>query len=294
VKFGLATILERDVPAVAVVVEHRIHGLPEATSMLAVLADWQRWVERLDRETDRGSYSSGKSLDDTTFLPPVTRPANLFMAGANYIDHLREMRRDPSLEPTKSPTGPFMFLKPTTTVIGHRSPLKLPEGVRNVDWEIELAAVIGPPARNVSPDRAREHIAAYTILNDISAREGWERKNAPPMFTWDWLLQKGRDGFCPLGPWLTPAAFVDDPHALQLRLSVNGEVQQDSNTAHMIFSTEEQVAYLSQLLTLVPGDVIGTGTCAGVGAGKGRFLKPGDLISAEINGLGVLETPVEA
>jgi 2-keto-4-pentenoate hydratase/2-oxohepta-3-ene-1,7-dioic acid hydratase in catechol pathway len=255
------------------------------------LADWDAGLALLDAEL--GRVGPGALVTETTFLPPVPDPPNLYMAGANYADHAREMRGLPADAPVaKSPEGPFMFLKPTTTLVGHRAEVRL--GAAKVDWEVELAAVIGRRAHKVAAERALEHVAGYTIVNDVSARDRFKRQQAtePPM-TFDWFGQKGWDTSCPAGPWLALARDCS-PADLALRLTVNGAVEQDSRTAQMIFTLEEQIAYLSSIVPLVPGDMISTGTCAGVGAGKGRFLAPGDVMAAEIEGIGRLENPVVA
>jgi 2-keto-4-pentenoate hydratase/2-oxohepta-3-ene-1,7-dioic acid hydratase in catechol pathway len=218
------------------------------------------------------------------------------MAGANYADHAREMRGLAPTDPVeKSPEGPFVFLKPTTTLIGHGELLMLPEGFARVDWEIELAVVIGLRADHVTADDALAYVAGYTIANDISVRDAFVRSEStePPM-RFDWFSQKGRATSCPCGPWITPSRFCAAPGDLALSLSVNGEVEQSSRTSELIFSVEDLVAYISSVLPLVPGDVICTGTPSGVGAGKGRFLKDGDVIVAEIEGIGALRNGVAA
>jgi len=166
-----------------------------------------------------------------------------------------------------------------------------PRGSQKLDWEAELAAVIGRPARNVPVENALDYIAGYTIADDLSARDLSRRSALPPgnPFHFDWTAHKGFEGSCPLGPWITPAAEVPDPQRLAIRLWVNGVLKQDSNTSRMIFSTAEQISHLSSLATLHPGDLVLTGTPAGVGAGRNEFLQPGDRVEVEIEGLGRLE-----
>jgi 2,4-didehydro-3-deoxy-L-rhamnonate hydrolase len=217
------------------------------------------------------------------------------MAGANYADHAREMRGlSPDVPVPAHPLGPFMFLKPTTTVIGPSDPITLPAGAQKLDWEVELAAVIGTAVRAIGVEDALSCVAGYTILNDISVRDWFRREDIEPPMTWDWLMQKGWATSCPMGPWLVPASACPDPGRLRISLTVNGSVEQDSSTAEMIHSLEEQIAYLSRVVPLRPGDVIATGTPAGVGMGKGRFLVPGDVVVAEIEGIGRLENQVIA
>jgi 2,4-didehydro-3-deoxy-L-rhamnonate hydrolase len=290
-EYFVATVADGAGGTLALVTGDRVHPLPGRPTMRELLADWDAGLARLDAEL--GRVGSGASIADTVFLPPVPEPQNLYMAGANYADHAREMRGlEPGAPVPKSAEGPFMFLKPTTTLVGHRAEVRL--GAAKVDWEVELAAVIGRHAHRVPADRALDHVAGYTIVNDVSARDRFKRQHAlePPM-TWDWFGQKGWDTSCPAGPWLVLARDVS-PGDLALRMSVNGAIEQDSRTSEMIFSLEEQIAYLSAVVPLVPGDMISTGTCAGVGMGKGRFLSPGDVMVAEIEGIGRLENPVVA
>jgi 2-keto-4-pentenoate hydratase/2-oxohepta-3-ene-1,7-dioic acid hydratase in catechol pathway len=159
-----------------------------------------------------------------------------------------------------------------------------------VDWEAELGVVIGRRAKNVSVDRALDVIAGYTIGNDLSARDVSRRQGISDTspFKFDWVAQKCFDGACPLGPWIVPAEDVPDPHNLKIELTVNGVVKQSSNTSELIFDISEQIAHLSEKITLHPGDVILTGTPAGVGAGRGEFLKAGDEVRITIERVGEL------
>ncbi len=224
-------------------------------------------------------------------LAPLRSPRKLICAGANYVDHLREMdipRVPPGLEP-------YFFLLPPTTIAGPGDPVLIPaDPDARVDWEAELAVVIGVTGRDIPIDKALEHVAGYTILNDISAR-GWHGRPNPlaPPFAYDWLGSKGRDTFSPLGPGITPSWFVSDPQSLSIRLWRNGELEQDGNTANMIFSVARLVAAASAVMTLEPGDVIATGTPAGVGVAQGKSLVEGDVLRVEIESLGRLENPVQ-
>ena len=168
--------------------------------------------------------------------------------------------------------------------------MKLPVYSQMVDWEVELAAVIGRPARNVPESKALNYVAGYTIGDDLSARDVMKRPQVPDSspFKLDWLMQKCFDGSCPMGPWIVPASDVRDPQNLALKLWVNDDLMQDSSTSKMIFNTAEQIAQLSTLVTLWPGDVIMTGTPAGVGMGRGIFLKAGDRLKLWIEGIGEL------
>ena len=166
----------------------------------------------------------------------------------------------------------------------------LPRASKSVDWEVELAAVIGRPAKDVGESHALDYVTGYLIANDLSARDLGFREQLPPAnpFRTDWLAHKSFDGSCPLGPWIVPASEIGDPQNLGLKLWVNDVLKQDSNTGKMIFTLAEQIAQLSSRITLYPGDVILTGTPAGVGAGRGEFLKPGDVVKLWIEKIGTL------
>jgi 2,4-didehydro-3-deoxy-L-rhamnonate hydrolase len=293
-RYGIATVEDAQGSSAGLVVENRIHPLPGRPTMAELLADWDASVARFEEHLQRGDLEPAGAAPDARLLAPVPHPPNLYMAGANYADHAREMRKLPAdAEVPRAAEGPFMFLKPTTTLIGHREPVRIEPGCEKVDWEVELAAVIGRPAHRVRADDALGYVAGYTVANDVSVRDRFVRATAaePPM-KYDWFLQKGWATSCPLGPWLVPASEAPGAHDAAMRLTRNGEVEQDSRTSGMIFSLAEQIEFLSAVVPLVPGDVICTGTCAGVGAGKGRFLAAGDVMVAEIEGIGRLENPV--
>ena len=292
-RYSVATVADAEGSAAALVVEDRVHPLPGRPAMSALLANWEASVEWFEGLLAGGALEPATSV---RLLPPVPHPPNLYMAGANYADHAREMRKlPPDARVPKAASGPFMFLKPTSTVIGHGDEVRIGPGCERVDWEVELAAVIGRPARNVSVDRAPSVVAGYTVANDVSVRDRFVREDAAePAMRFDWFSQKGWATSCPLGPWLVPAGELPDAQDTAMRLTLNGAVEQDSRTSQMIFSIAEQIAFLSAIVPLVPGDVICTGTCAGVGAGKGRFLAPGDVMVAEIEGIGSLENRVVA
>jgi 2-keto-4-pentenoate hydratase/2-oxohepta-3-ene-1,7-dioic acid hydratase in catechol pathway len=224
---------------------------------------------------------------------PIRFPRKVVCAGANYFAHLAEMN-----VPRPDPVGaPYFFLKPpTTTVIGPDDPIVLPDRPdRRIDWEAELGVVIGRRGRDLDERDVRAHIAGYTIVNDVSARERLGRTDAvAPPFGFDWTSAKAEDTFCPTGPGVTPAWFVDDPQDLRITLSVNGVVKQDSSTADMMNSAFAVVAAASRIMTLEPGDIVATGSPAGVGAPRGEFLQPGDDVVIEIGELGRLRNPVRA
>ena len=240
--------------------------------------------------------SGGVPVAEVTLHAPLLYPGAIYCAGANYADHVAEMARAHNLplppDPRTLGLKPWFFMKPPRAcVVGPRSRVARPRGSQKLDWEAELVAVIGKAARNVPVEKALDYVAGYSIADDLSARDLSRRSALPPgnPFHFDWTAHKGFEGSCPLGPWITPAAEVPDPQALAIRLWVNGVLKQDSNTSRMIFSTAEQVAHLSSLATLHPGDLVLTGTPAGVGAGRNEFLQPGDRVEIEIEGLGRLE-----
>ena len=192
---------------------------------------------------------------------------------------------------TKESQRLFFFMKPPrNAVVGPGKTVLMPRGTKAFDWEIELAAVIGKKARYVTPETALSHIAGYTIGLDLSARDF---NRAPEQFyKLDWVAGKANDTCGPLGPWIVPASTFGDPQKTKLKLSVNGETKQDSDASQMIFSVAEQIARASEIMTLDPGDVVFTGTPAGVGVPKQTFLKVGDRIDAEIPGIGALSVTI--
>ena len=216
-------------------------------------------------------------------------PNKLICLAANYNDHNTEM------DNTQPPKFPYCFLKPpTTTLVGSGETVLFPEYAKLIDWEVELAVVIGQRVRRVRGEEAMASIAGYSIVNDISARD-WVPKEEHSYFGLDWVMSKGFDGAAPMGPFITPAEFVQTPQALTLTLTVNGQVKQHSNTASMVFSIQEIIEHLTTIMTLEPGDIIATGTPSGVGYGRKppEFLRPGDRMVAEIEGLGRLETEMK-
>ena len=295
--YFLASVARPDGGSVAaVVLGGMVHELAGRPSMVELLAEWDAALDRVEAAIDAGDLGPGRPVESAALLAPVPAPSNLYMIGANYSDHAREMRGlPPDAEVPKPPGGPFVFLKPTTTVVGPGAEVRIGAGCAKVDWEAELAVVIGRRAHRVAPGDALAHVAGYTIANDVSARDQFRRPDsAEPPMTFDWFAQKGWETSCPMGPWLLPARRRPDPAGLALRLTLNGAVEQDSTTAEMIFSVAEQIAYISAVVPLVAGDVICTGTPAGVGMAKGRFLAPGDEMVCEIEGIGRLANPVVA
>lgn len=214
-------------------------------------------------------------------------PQRIFCAASNFASHANEMG---TVLAAKSQSKPYMFLKLSNTVIGHGEIVQMPPETAKLDWEVELAAVIGKRCRRISVDDALDAVACYTILNDISARDLNLRSDYP--FKHDWFQGKCHDTFAPIGPWLVPAWQIPDPQAVQMRLDVNDKAMQEDSTANMIWTVREQIAYLSTIVTLEPGDIIATGTPTGVGMGRGVFLNDGDRMVASIEGIGRLANQV--
>lgn len=259
-------------------------------SVGGLLRDWDRHVDLvaavLDRDPDRGGWPA---QDQVRLAAPVDGDATIYCCGANYYDHIEEMGAP---RPDKSASRPFHFLLPVTALQGHDGDVVRPAGVTRLDWEVELAAVIGRPARRVPAERALEHVAAYTVANDVSCRD--EARVRVPALGVNWLWSKGQATLQPLGPGLVPSRFVPDPGDLALSLTVDGVVRQQSSTAQMIFSLAEQIEHLSAMTTLRPGDVVLTGTPAGTAAGHGVYLQDGDEMVAEVAGVGRLRNRVVA
>jgi 2-keto-4-pentenoate hydratase/2-oxohepta-3-ene-1,7-dioic acid hydratase in catechol pathway len=211
------------------------------------------------------------ALPDVRLLSPFL-PSKVVAIGKNYRDHAQEMG-------SEAPTTPLIFIKPSTTVIGDGDAIRLPASSNEVHYEGELAVVIGTPARNVAPDDALSHVFGYAAANDVTARD---QQRADVQFT----RAKGYDSFGPLGPWVET---VLDPSDLRIVTRVNGEVKQDGRTSQMVHDIRTQIAFVSAIMTLLPGDVLLTGTPAGVGP-----IVAGDTVSVEIDGIGTLSNPVVA
>jgi 2-keto-4-pentenoate hydratase/2-oxohepta-3-ene-1,7-dioic acid hydratase in catechol pathway len=221
-------------------------------------------------------------LDRITLLAPIPRPPKFICVGLNYRDHAAESH-------SEIPSVPTIFGKFSNTVTAPGGPIVLPRNSTKPDYEAELAFVIGRGGRHIAAENWRRHVAGYTIVNDVSARD-FQRATS------QWLMGKTFDTFAPMGPWITTADEIADPHALNIRLTLNGELMQNSNTRELIFKIPELVAFLSSVVTLEPGDIVATGTPAGVGFARKppRWLRPGDDVRISIDGLGELRNPVVA
>ncbi|MBA8909814.1 fumarylacetoacetate hydrolase family protein [Aminobacter sp. NyZ550] len=228
-------------------------------------------------------------LGTGTQLCEPYRPIRIFATASNYVEHAQEMG---TVLAAKSESQPYVFMKADSSVIGPDAAVILPERAQKVDWEVELAAVIGIGGRDIPVEKALEHVAAYSVINDITSRDLTRRSDFP--FKFDWFRGKSFDTFAPLGPWLVPAACIGDPQSLRLTLDVNGTRKQDDSTGSMIFSVAEQISYLSSILTLRPGDLIATGTPDGVGMGTGEFLNCGDIVTAAVEKVGAITNPIRS
>jgi 2-keto-4-pentenoate hydratase/2-oxohepta-3-ene-1,7-dioic acid hydratase in catechol pathway len=221
-------------------------------------------------------------LERITLLAPIPRPPKFICVGLNYRDHAAESK-------SEIPSVPTIFSKFSQCVIGPGEPIVLPRNSTKPDYEAEFAFVIGRGGRHIEGDHWQQHVAGYTIVNDVSARDFQKA-------TSQWLMGKTFDTFAPMGPWITTADEIADPHALDIRLTLSGEPMQNSNTRELIFGIPSLVAYLSSVVTLEPGDIVSTGTPAGVGFARRppRWLRPGDEVVIHIAGLGELRNPVVA
>jgi len=235
-------------------------------------------------------------IGQAELLVPVQKPPKLFCLAGNYAEHIKEGGGTPA---ERAQTFPYVFMKPPSTTLTHPNrsvliPKAAPEGV---DWELELAVIIGRKGKHIAAADAHKHIAGYTIVNDVSQRRyrpNPDRVKREKDVFFDWLHGKWFDTFCPCGPCAVAASAIPDPQNLTLELAVNGEVKQKGSTNQMVFPVAAVIEFISKMVTLEPGDIISTGTPAGVGNTTGTFLKPGDVMKGTIQGIGTLVTPVGA
>jgi len=276
VPFGLCTVEAGGSAVACVERDARYFRLP--TDLMTLLA----------QGAPLDTLTATEEVKADRVLTPLQYPGKVLCAGANYYDHLKEMGV-PDLR--KEAQRLFFFFKPPrNALVGPGRSVRYPADSKMLDWEVELAAVIGRRSRRLTMANALDAVAAYTIGIDLSARD---LNRAPETFyKLDWVAGKAQDTCCPLGPRLVPAKFIRDPQDLALKLSVNGEPKQDARTSGMIFDIREQLVTLSAIMTLDPGDVVLTGTPAGVGFPKKTFLKPGDRIDAEIESIGRLSVEI--
>jgi 2-keto-4-pentenoate hydratase/2-oxohepta-3-ene-1,7-dioic acid hydratase in catechol pathway len=302
--YKLATYQTPDGPRAGLVIEDKLFDAAKLTgkvayaSVLGILADWRTAQGALKKAAAAAGKSRVKALplSRAKLLAPVRWPSAVYCAGANYADHAAEMARrmNRPMEPDPHTQGlkAWHFMKAPRALADPGATVKISGISDRVDWEVELAAVIGRPAKNVPEGKALDYVAGYTAANDLSARDRGHRPNISDTspFKADWTKHKSFDGSCPMGPWIVPASDIGDPQNLGLKLWVNDVLKQDSNSKDMIFNLAEQIAQLSSGMTLHPGDVVLTGTPAGVGSARGEFLKAGDVVKIWIEKIGTLTT----
>ena len=254
-------------------------GFPDALSFIAA---GEKDHERVETLLKAASASDLVPLDNVRLTAPIPRPPKILCIGLNYRDHAKESKME-------VPEVPTVFAKYASSVIGPDDPIVLSSATEKPDYEAEFAVVIGKRAKQVLRTQWKDCVFGYTIVNDVSARD-------VQLATSQWTLGKSFDTFAPMGPHIVTADEVPDPHSLDIRLSIGGETLQHSNTRELIFGVPELIEYLSRMMTLEPGDVISTGTPAGVGLGRTppRWLKPGEEVQIEIDKIGTLRNPVIA
>jgi 2,4-diketo-3-deoxy-L-fuconate hydrolase len=283
------------------VLDHWPDNLPKLKAAAAVLAsDQPGMLARLSATSDTLQFHS-----------PILNPRQIFCSGANYRRHVVQIIMAQATDATRNMNAqerqaygekvmderarngtPFFFVKAQSTVTGPLDPIILPKDVEQPDWELELAVVMGRRAHRVTRQEALDYVAGYTIANDLTNRDKLARKLGDMReLGMDWVASKCSATYLPLGPYLVPASQVDDPQSLQITLKLNGEVKQDDNTSDMIFGVARLIEDLSHKVTLLPGDVICTGSPSGNGVHYNRFLRPGDIVESSITGLGTQRNP---
>ena len=240
-------------------------------------------ANRLAEWLEHNESQCAKIDKDIRLGPPIARPSKIVCVGLNYAKHAKESGME-------VPSEPVLFFKASSAIVGPYDDVILPKKSQKSDWEVELAVVIGARASYVSEGDAMKHIAGYILHNDISEREYQLERLG------QWVKGKSCDTFAPLGPFMATTDEIQDPHNLRLWLKLNGKIMQDSNTSDLIFGIPKLVSYISEFMTLLPGDVISTGTPFGVGLGLDpqKYLKDGDIMELGIDGLGVSKQPVKA
>jgi 2-keto-4-pentenoate hydratase/2-oxohepta-3-ene-1,7-dioic acid hydratase in catechol pathway len=250
--------------------------------LLSVIAGGNDAMDRVKRWLYRPPHSEVLNAAKARLRAPIPSPPKIICIGLNYRDHAAEAK-------LPVPDVPTVFAKYANTVTGHMHPIVLPKNSAKPDYEAEFAVIIGKGGRHIPEARWREHVFGYTIVNDVSARDF-------QLQTSQWTMGKTFDTFAPMGPAIVTADEIEDPHKLAISLTLNGELMQNSNTSELIFGVPQLIAFLSSVMTLQPGDIISTGTPAGVGFARKppRWLKPGDEVAIEVQGIGRLVNPVVA
>ena len=252
--------------------------------------DLSEAIKRL-KESEREKLAI--PTDHVRLLVPIARPNAIYLLAGNYAAHIEEGGKKAA---ARQETFPYVFMKPPTTLTHPGLPVKIPAiSPLSIDWECELGVIIGRKCKGVTEQDALKYVAGYTVVNDISDRKfrpNPERVKRDNDQFFDWLHGKWHDTFCPIGPCIRSADSLRDPQTVTLELRVNGHVKQHASSGQMIFPVAALIAFISSVATLEPGDIISTGTPSGVGAATGTFLKSGDLLEAEISGIGLLRNPV--
>lgn len=276
-------------------------AVPKGDSLLAFLPGGTQYpaLQALEVQVQRllGNQlpDCRQPVSEVQFEVPIPNPSKLLLLAGNYSKHIEE---GGGKAEERAKTFPYVFMKPPlTTLTPHGAPIRIPAvSPEHVDWEIELGVIIGRRCQHVTAADALDYVAGYTVVNDISDRKfkpNPERNTREKDTFFDWLHGKWHDTFCPMGPCVLPADECADPQQLPLRLTVNGNVEQEASTAEMVFNVGQIIEFISSFVTLEPGDIISTGTPHGVGHAKGKFLKAGDIVEATITGIGTLRNPVQ-
>ncbi len=255
----------------------QIFKLDGHNAMIDVIAQWDAIAD----DCTKALAGGGKDLNEVQLLAPIARPGKIFAIGLNYADHIAESGME-------TPKEQLWFTKAGTSINGPYDPILIPKVSQTVDYEAELVAIIGKTGKNISEQDAAAHVFGYCVGNDVTERF-WQHR------TPQWSLGKSFDTHAPIGPWITTADEIADPHNLNISCTVNGTLRQNSNTRHLVFNIWQQISQLSQAMTLEPGDIIFTGTPGGVGAAMDpmMFLQDGDVVVTEIEHLGRLEARLE-
>lgn len=274
----------------------QVRPIPDSTDsdLLDFLPGGDRF-EEAQRLHETGELAS-KPIDSVRLLVPNPKPNKLFLLAGNYAKHIEEGGEAAG---ERAETFPYVFMKPPSTTLNHPGdPVRIPSvSPYHIDWELELGVVIGKGGKCIQEADALGHVAGYTIFNDISDRQfrpNHDRKERPKDKFFDWLHGKWHDSSCPCGPCIASSHTLTDPQSLAMQLRVNGELRQDASTAQQIFPVAAVIEFISSFVTLEPGDMISTGTAAGVGRTSGTYLHPGDEIEATIEGIGTLVSTVVA
>ncbi|HUK58199.1 MAG TPA: fumarylacetoacetate hydrolase family protein [Stellaceae bacterium] len=286
----------------------RTHALSDTGSLRGLVEEWdgnfpvlQELVAFIEKEGLASDRLKDAVAPVSGLRPraPVQRPGKILNAAQNFQEHVNEMIRagmspaDRQFTGEKATSHPYMFLKASSALAGAFDDVEIPHGTSKIDWEAELCIAIGRKAKRVAASKALEHIAGFMTGNDVSCRD-WQMRPDRPGLRSDWYGGKGSDNFAPMGPYLVPRVFVADHMKLGIHLSVNGVIKQNGNTSQFIYTPEEQMEFASRISTLEPGDLFFCGTCGGVGQGTNTFLKAGDVMETEVEGLGRMRNRIVA